>query len=218
MGRLARAWADAVGELGGDAVRAYAVGDELEQAYRQPHRRYHTASHIAAVLRTAGRLGGQVGLDAGESACVALAACAHDVVYDGRSGADERASADWAKDRLARLGVAPAHIARVVALVLATADHEVRPDDLGASVLNDADLAILAAPSDEYAAYVDAVRFEYRSLSDSQWRAGRAAAMSALLDRPRLFATDVAFERWELAARRNLTAELDALAGHRDLS
>ena len=39
----------------------------------------------------------EVGLDDDTAALVALAACAHDVVYDGRPGADERASAEWAR-------------------------------------------------------------------------------------------------------------------------
>ncbi len=208
---LGAAWIAAVTRLGGDAGAAHASADELDMRYAEPHRAYHDATHIEAVLRDSARLAAEVGLDGESYALVTLAACAHDVVYDARPGEDERASAAWVRDRTAALGLPATHVDRVAALVLSTGDHTPDPGDLARSVLNDADLAILAAPPEEYVAYTEAVRREYRDLADEQWRRGRTTVMSSLLHMPRLYVTDGAYDKWEDRARDNARAELERI-------
>ncbi len=211
MGELARAWIDAVAALGGDPTSAAASGADAERRYAHPARGYHGPAHILSVLADAAALGAEVGLDAREQACVAAAACAHDVVYDGVAGQDERRSADWARAALLAAGADPAAADRVAGLVLATAEHVAPPGDDAAAVLLDADLAILAADPDRYRAYVDAVRGEYAHLSDAQWRTGRSAVLAALAERPILYHTEAARTRWDAAARAALRAELTGL-------
>lgn len=205
----ALSWALAVAQLGGSAEAAASAAAELEGRYREPHRRYHTLGHIEAVLADCARLAGAVGLSTRDRAVVDLAACAHDVVYAAEPGADERASAGWAHDQLVACGVGTDEADAVAAIVLSTIAHT--SDDLPTQVMLDADLAILAARPALYSRYVEAVRAEYAALSDDEWRAGRAAVLSRLLDRPMLYATEPARRRWEASARRNLAAELAAL-------
>ena len=81
-----------------------------------------------------------------ERAILTLAACAHDVIYHGKPGEDERASAAWARERLADLE--EDQIARVESLVLATITHW--SEDPLAHVLLDADLAILGSEPAHY--------------------------------------------------------------------
>ena len=50
------------------------------------------------------------------------------------------------------------------------------------------------------------VRAEYGHVSDEDFRVGRARVIAKLLAAPALYRTDVARERWESAARANLTA------------
>jgi predicted metal-dependent HD superfamily phosphohydrolase len=142
---------------------------------------------------------------------VALAAWAHDVVYDGRPGDDERASAAWARRQLTGAGLAGADIARVEGLVLATLDHTAPPGDHLADALLDADLAILGAAPDGYERYRVAVREEYAHVSDDDWRVGRAAVLRSLSDREPLYRTAAARDRWAVTARRNLAGELAGL-------
>lgn len=144
------------------------------------------------------------------SACV-VAAWFHDAVYDGRPGADERASADLAGSVLGRLGVPADRVAEVVRLVELTATHTPGTDDANGAVLCDADLAILASPPDEYAAYVDKVRAEYAHVPAEDFRAGRTAVLRHLLDRDPLYVTSTARELWESTARENLTTELSGM-------
>jgi predicted metal-dependent HD superfamily phosphohydrolase len=77
-------------------------------------------------------------------------------------------------------------------------------------VLCDADLAVLAAPPDAYAAYASAVRAEYGHLPDEAFTAGRIAVLESLLALPALYRLP-ATAAWEPRARANLTAELGLL-------
>jgi predicted metal-dependent HD superfamily phosphohydrolase len=205
------AWLAAVQQLGGVSGPATDAAAELVRRYAEPHRRYHTTAHVEAVVRDASWLAGELGLGADDRALVVLGACAHDVVYDARPGVDERASAEWARRQLAASGVASAAIERVVRLVLATAEHAADDGDLAAAVLLDADLAILGAEPGEYARYAAAVRQEYASATDDEWRVGRGRVLASLLERDPLFRTAPAQARWAAGAQRNMTGELARL-------
>ncbi|NBH05559.1 hypothetical protein, partial [Amycolatopsis sp. SID8362] len=139
-------------------------------------------------------------------------AWAHDVVYDAKPGEDERASAAWAREALD--GVAEAHVARVEGLILATITHDAPPGDHLATALLDADLAVLGAPPDRYAAYAEGVRQEYAKYPDDVWREGRAAVLEGMLARE-LYRSEAARARWATAAEKNLTAELTHWRGGR---
>jgi predicted metal-dependent HD superfamily phosphohydrolase len=192
-------WHDAVAALGGEP----GAWPRLEARYAEPHRRYHTLTHAAAVARDSAWLA--AGLGETGRAILAVAAWTHDVVYDAKPGEDERASAAWAREALA--GVAAAHVERVEGLILTTIGHDAPPDDLLATALLDADLAILGAPEEQYAEYARGVREEYAKYPDDAWREGRIAVLERMLSRP-LYRSETARTRWASAAEKNLTAEL----------
>eukprot|EP00955_Chlamydomonas_euryale_P097024 365048-Chlamydomonas_euryale.AAC.17 len=76
----------------------------------------------------------------------------------------------------------------------------------------DADLSILAQPSEMYLQYADAIRMEYGHLPKEEFRSGRAAVLQSLLQRDQLFYSDWAISHgMEAAARANLKAELEEL-------
>jgi predicted metal-dependent HD superfamily phosphohydrolase len=192
-------WPEAITLLGGNPD----AWPRLEARYAEPHRRYHTLDHAAAVARDSAWLA--EGLSTTERAIVAVAAWTHDVVYDAKPGEDERASAAWAREALE--GVAEAHVDRVEGLILATIGHDAPPDDLLATALLDADLAVLGAPEEQYAAYARGVREEYAKYPDDVWREGRIAVLERLLSRP-LYRSEAARTRWATTAEKNLTGEL----------
>jgi predicted metal-dependent HD superfamily phosphohydrolase len=205
------AWPRAVCSLGGSDRVAEAAAAELAARYAEPHRHYHNDAHMHAVVRDSAGLAAELGLPPGERDLVIVAAGAHDVVYDGQPGDDERRSARWARDWLTRAGLQEAHVARVEELVLATLTHAASPDDLAASVLLDADLAILGSDPEAYDRYRAAVRKEYSAFDEPAWRAGRTAVLSGLAARDPLYATGPARSRWEAAARANIGRELELL-------
>jgi predicted metal-dependent HD superfamily phosphohydrolase len=180
------------------------IGADLLRRYGEPHRRYHTTEHLAAVLDHVDELAAE----AGDAEAVRLAAWFHDAVYDPSRGDNEERSAVLAERMLADTDLPAETIAEVARLVRLTTTHDPRDDDHNGAVLCDADLAILAAPPDRYAAYAASVREEYAAVPDDAFRAGRAEVLRSLLELPALFRTAPARERWEAAARHNLQTEL----------
>ena len=204
-GDLVARWESLLGRAG---IADDGLLDDLLARYAEPHRRYHGVAHVAAVVRRAEQLATEVGLDHPEAAV--LAASFHDAVYDPRAQDNERRSADLAVEALSARGADAALAERVAALVLATADHVPDDDaDLDAAVLLDADLAILAAPPDDYDGYAAAVREEYGFVPDDAFRAGRRRVLQSLLSRP-LFRTEP-MRALEAAARENIDRELRTL-------
>ncbi|NUT92948.1 MAG: HD domain-containing protein [Saccharothrix sp.] len=197
-------WDKAVRTLGGHPGTA---GD-LAARYAEPHRGYHNTDHVLAVARDVADLAAHRTDE--DRAILTLAALAHDVVYDGRPGDDERASAEWVRERLEEAGVDPEPVA---ALVLATIDHTAA-DELTA-LLMDADLAILGAEPAAYERYRQAVRAEYAHVPEDAWRAGRGQVLTSLHARDPLYLTPQARDRWEARAKANLAAELAALSEQR---
>jgi predicted metal-dependent HD superfamily phosphohydrolase len=182
-----------------DALRV-----RLERAYATG-RGYHDLQHLTEVLEHVDEL-----MDAEDPArdAVLLAAWFHDAVYDGH-GDDEERSAQMAEDSLSGSPLA----AEVGRLVRVTEHHRPAADDAAGQVLCDADLAILAAPPDRYASYVEGVREEYAHVPDADFAVGRAAVLSDLLAKPTLFHTTAARDRWEEAARANIERELATSSG-----
>ncbi|WP_182524588.1 HD domain-containing protein [Nocardioides dongkuii] len=183
--------------------------DRLLAAYAGPTRGYHDTEHLTEVLDRLDEL-----TAAGtpyDPAPVRLAAWFHDAVYDGDRDDEER-SAAWAEDALRGL-VGDRVVAEVARLVRLTGTHRPDDDDPHGCALSDADLAILAAPPERYAAYTAAVRREYAHLDDAAFRTGRAQVLGALGGKVHLFHTPYARERWEAAARANLERELGELGG-----
>lgn len=181
--------------------------DQIASAYADPTRGYHDTSHLAAVLERLAELT-RAGV-AYDPLPVVLAAWFHDAVYDGERDAEER-SAAWAEHALR--GLAPEGVvAEVARLVRLTETHQPTEGDPNGCALSDADLAILAAPAELYAAYLAAVRAEYAHLDDATFRHGRAQVLTGLAAKPYLFHTGYAREHWEGPARTNVERELGEL-------
>ena len=205
---LERRWRALTQALGAppDDSAAARWGARFIAAYAEPHRRYHDTAHLTAVLA---RLDGWRDRAADPDA-LALAAFAHDAVYQGRPGEDEEASARLAEESGAALGLAPERVARIAALVRATAGH--RPtEDPDSMLFLDADLEILAAEPAAYDAYAAAIRAEYAHVPDPLFQAGRRAVLERLLAAPRLYVHPLTPTQWESRARDNLRRELSGL-------
>ena len=184
--------------------------DDVLARYADPARGYHDHRHLAEVLDHVDELADQ----SDHPDRVRLAAWYHDCVHTAATGAgqDEEASARLAVAQLTELGVRGSDVDDVARLVRLTATHDPAQGDRDGAVLCDADLAVLARDRAGYADYVAGVRREYAHVPEPDFRAGRAAVLRALVDRPRLFHTEVGRARWEQAGRANVAAELAHLA------
>ncbi|GIJ07487.1 metal-dependent phosphohydrolase [Micromonospora andamanensis] len=187
-----------------------AAGAELLARWREPHRHYHTVAHLIAVLDVIDRHAST----ARRPDLVRLAAWCHDAVYDPRASGDrnERDSAELADALLIGLGLPAAAVAEVNRLVLLTAGHMVDPADTEGALLCDADLAVLAAPPQEYDRYAAAIRQEYAHVPEPHYRTARAQVLTALLALPTLYRIPALAAHWTHPAHTNLTRELTHLS------
>ncbi|MCW7942362.1 hypothetical protein AAW14_10005 [Streptomyces hygroscopicus] len=186
----------------------YRYAENLLRRWSEPQRRYHTVEHLAAVLDHVDTLAEY----ADDPDAVRLAAWFHDAVYLPERSTNEERSARLAERALPEAGVPGTTTAEVARLVRLTVTHDPSDDDRNGQVLCDADLAILAAPPQAYAAYTAAVRQEYGFVPDDAFRTGRTAVLRQLLDLPRLFRTPYGQREWEATARYNMRSELELLA------
>ncbi len=186
-----------------DSPRAADIGAALLNAWGESRRCYHTLTHLRDVLNHVDELAAH----ALHPDTVRLAAWYHDAVYRGAPDDEER-SAQRAEKDLTALQLAPDLIGEVARLVRLTATHDPAPGDRNGESLSDADLAILAAPADQYAAYCAAVRAEYAHMPQQTFAAGRATILQALLDAPAVYRTPYARQYWEAQARTNIETEL----------
>lgn len=210
MSDLIDAWREALPASAPPRAVA-SVGEDLLIRWHEPRRRYHTVGHLVAVLHVIDDYAHRVV----DPAAVRLAAWYHDAVYDPERLDNEEASALLAEATLPRLGVDPTQVSEVARLVRLTAGHDPMPGDRNGGLLTDADLAILAAPPEAYRSYTAAIRREYAHVPDGAFVAGRAAVLENLLSLRRLFHTAELRERWEGAARSNLSWELTGLRNNR---
>jgi predicted metal-dependent HD superfamily phosphohydrolase len=183
--------------------------DRLVEAYDEPHRAYHDTQHLHEVLERINAIDAATDQDIDRDA-VLLAAWFHDSVYDSEGDNEER-SAVLATRELTDAGAAPALVSEVARLVRVTASHQVSEFDLAGQVLCDADLGILAADAQRYAEYTEGVRREYQHVPEQDFRHARAQILRSLLDAPTLYKTGFAKQHWEVAARDNVTREIEHL-------
>ena len=174
------------------------VLERLKAAYSEPHRRYHTLSHILEMLDCFSQSPDL----AEDRTALSLAIWFHDVVYDPTSppGANEAASAELLEEMAKGRAVAPA-----IRMILHSAHHDVSADP-DTQLFCDLDLYRLGVDEEAFLQHDDDVRFEYRHVSDADWRVGRAAFLDNMLARPTIYQTRHWRDRCEKQARRNLAA------------
>lgn len=126
-------------------------------------------------------------------------------------GDNEEASARLAVHSLTGNGFRDADVGVVASLIRASERHELPSPGGPEAAFHDADLWILAAPSDRFDEYCTEVREEFAVVPDAAYRMGRSAVLRPFLDRDHVYATHVGRAEWEPRARVNLARELARL-------
>jgi len=186
-----------------DAAPVFA---QLEAAYREPSRAYHNLAHIEHMLV---EFSAQRALAEWPEA-VELAIWFHDAVYDSRAKDNEARSASLAHDALVNAGINMRLCSAVELLILATR-HLHPPHTRDEQLLVDCDLAILGQSPDRFDAYETAIRSEYDWVPDADFRTGRTKVLEQFQARNAIYSLPAFRNRYEAAARSNLTRSLHRL-------
>jgi predicted metal-dependent HD superfamily phosphohydrolase len=200
-------WTELWSRLGalGDGLSVFS---RLAAAYAEPPRAYHTATHIQDCLS-------QFDLSRATAQRpdeVEAALWFHDAVYlPGRSDNENR-SADLARAALSEGGVAPKVAQSVAELVLATR-HLAIPDQPDAALLCDIDLSILGRSPGIFDQFERQIRREYARVPEPTYRSARSEILQRFLRRPTIYQTPFFRQRYEAAARANLTRLLKEIGG-----
>ncbi|MBT2556277.1 hypothetical protein J7E24_00610 [Hymenobacter sp. ISL-91] len=201
-------WNSLVSPLMPDAARSAQMYAQLVAAYSGSGRHYHTLRHVQTLLNTVEEYAGQVE----DRPVVELAVWFHDAVYNYLSAENEARSAELARQFLAHSRLSAERQARVAYLIECTARHTAAhapaPD---LDFFLDADLRVLGAEPADYAEYARQIRQEYRLVPAVLYRRGRRKVLEQLLAAPVLYRTTAFEQRFGVAARRNLQAELNGL-------
>lgn len=202
-------WIDLCRRLGGcDAAAAATLLVCVEALYGHPPRDYHNLRHVQACLALLDRHRGL----ARDPDAVEAAIFLHDCVYLAGRDDNEQRSAFVAGMLLREAGAEAARIARVGELILATR-HVHAPPDGDCALIQDIDLAGLAAAPEEFDREGAAIRREFAAYSDEEFRRGRREFLQALLARPQIYCTPTFRQAYETRARENLARALYALGG-----
>jgi len=191
-----------------EAIRS--AGELLIERWSTPDRRFHNLRHLIDMLARVDELAEEShNPDIMRVACwyhgCVFSSDAEDVSR-GNGGEDETASAAFAEADLYHLGVPMETVKRVCSLIVNLKRHMLDEHDIDAQALIDADLGTLAVDPQTYAEYVRLLREEYSHIPMEKYLRGRLTIVSRLLNREHLFHSPLG-ERWEHAARENLSAE-----------
>ena len=188
------------------ALNAGAVFSEIEKLYNIPKRFYHNIKHIGYCIEEFDQIKDRI-RDKYE---FEFALWLHDCVYDTRSSDNEEKSGEVATKIIKDSGLGEIFTQRVYDFILAT-KHNKATNDSDTKYLIDIDLAILGSSSDRYDLYRTNIRKEYAWVKKSAYAMGRKNILENFLRKKRIYLTDYFYEKYEIAARSNITDEIRAM-------
>jgi predicted metal-dependent HD superfamily phosphohydrolase len=178
---------------------------EILKNYSEPNRHYHNLAHLNSILTEL-----KIHQDKFSNwDAIVFAIVYHDFVYDASKSNNEEQSAAIALQRLKQI-VAPEHLTTFCEhLILATKNHE--SSDMETNLFTDADLSILGSDSETYTLYSKQIRREYSVFPDLVYNPERKKVLTHFLNMTNIYKTKEFSDKYELRARANLHAELNAL-------
>lgn len=176
----------------------------LLECYAEPQRAYHTLQHLdeCLCLLDQARATGLIA----QPDLMEMALWFHDAVYDPQGSENEELSAQMALEALGNTDRAR----EVARLILLTKSHQPGngADD---SWIIDIDLGIFAQPVERVLEYERQIRAEYDWVPEDVYAEKRAEILHGFLQRPHIYLTTWARERFESRARENLRVLIDSI-------
>jgi predicted metal-dependent HD superfamily phosphohydrolase len=180
----------------------------LAQCYSEKGRFYHNLKHLENCLTEFHEIEANIT----DSYAVIMALLFHDLVYDSKAQqafANETASWELAK-QICQLNE-PQHSA-IKNHILHTSHSYSGDKNADTDYVCDIDMAILGYSEPEFQQYEANIRREYAFASDSQYIAGRSHFLQSLLESAAIFKTGYFYNKYEAAARANITRLIKQLS------
>ena len=194
-----------------DLVKKFEIDDfkigklwvEIEKNYTNKKRFYHNLSHLDNLYLELLNVKNEIE----DWDTLLFTLFYHDIIYKATSKENEEKSAELAKLRLNEIGFDEVKVEKCFEQILATKLHESSLNK-DTNIFIDADLSILGQDWDLYSQYYKNVRKEYSVYPDFLYNPGQKKVLEHFITMPRIFKTDLFFERFEKKAKINLEKEL----------
>ncbi len=186
-------------------ARGAEVYRDLKERYSEGHRRYHTPAHIAHCLKLF-----DLARDKMDNPdAVEMSIWFHDVIYDARASDNEERSAKYFVD-ICGNDVDEKFRSKVHDLIIVTIHKELplTPDE---KFMVDIDLSSFGLAWDRFLKDSEAVREEFRHLSDEEFYPAQKEFLQSLVARKNFCFTEFFRNRHEKRARQNIARYLDQL-------
>lgn len=180
--------------------------DEIELNYSHKKRYYHNLSHLDNLLTQLQEIKYKIY----DCNSILFSLYYHDIIYNPIKSNNEAKSADLAVNRMNELNVEAKIVEKCKSQILATKLH-IESVDVDTNYFTDADLCILGQDWDMYFQYSKDIRKEYALYPNFIYNAGRKKALNHFLNMPRIYKTEVFFEKFENQAKRNIEREIELL-------
>ena len=174
----------------------------LTALYDHPPRAYHNLTHVRDLLSIFDEDRSLVR----SADAVEFAIWLHDCVFVAGREDNEILSADVARAFLTALRSEKGFASGVAEMILATR-HDGPASNPDAQLTADVDLAMLAVSRDQFQENGRRLRSEYTDFNDAQFQEGRRSFIERFLARPFIYQTTPFREKYEAAARVNLSRE-----------
>lgn len=178
--------------------------------YAESGRYYHNINHIVSMLEYKDEIisGSDFGCEI-DLEVINFSILYHDVIMVFGSDSNEENSAFYAVNDLKGSGLNIDQINHIAEIIRGTSSHS-HPCSVEASIVFDADLAILGSEPQEYDNYANLVRLEYGDYSDKDFYSGRLNFLKSLYESSdNIYSTDFGVNAWEEKARLNIKREID---------
>ncbi len=186
--------------------RTFKAYEDLAEKYAEPHRKYHNIYHIESCLSEFAEIK-ELALN---PCALELAIWYHDVVYDINASDNEERSAVFAGSAIFGLFPFPEALAKSVEEIILATKHNSVPDSYDAKLMLDIDIANMGKPK-IFKKVNRLVREEYASVAEKRFVEERSNILEIFLARPRIYLTDYFYERYEVAARQNISLAIAEL-------
>lgn len=178
--------------------------NKISEEYNSKKRFYHNVEHIESMLKKLSFFTEEIE----DIDNLSLAIIYHDVIYNARKGNNEEESAKFAQLQLTKLNFPEKEIQRIENLIISTKLHKPITNTFDALLLLDLDLMILGATNEEYSAYAEKIRQEYKFVPLFLYRKKRKEVLLKFLETEQIFLTNYFFENFEEKARENIQQEM----------